>query len=188
MSAMERTRPRIQADYGVPGTPEGMLPWDEVVSRLASAEMYWIITINPDGSPHVTPVWGSWIGDAAYFSCGDATQKARNLARDPRVAIHLDSGPGVLVMRGVARRLDDARLERRITDVMRTKYGASEIPDAASELHGSYYEVRPHKVLAWVDFPKDVTRFEFVETQAGTADGARSAARDESKAPWIPST
>jgi PPOX class probable F420-dependent enzyme len=162
-----QTRPRIQADYGVPGTPEGMLPWDEVVSRLRKATTYWVITINPDGSPHATPVWGNWIGDAVYFSCGDATQKARNLARDPRVTIHLDADQGVVVMQGVANRVDDARLERRITAAMRAKYGATEIPDTAAELHGSYYEVRPSRVLAWVEFPRDVTRFEFVESQAG---------------------
>jgi PPOX class probable F420-dependent enzyme len=146
-----------------------MLPWAEVVSRLATAETYWIITINPDGSPHVTPVWGNWIGEAAYFSCGDATQKARNLARDPRVAIHLDADQGVVVLHEVAHRVDDARLERRITTDMRARYGSTEIPDTAAELHGSYYEVRPHQVLAWVNFPKDVTRFEFVADQPSRA-------------------
>jgi hypothetical protein len=29
--------------------------------------------------------------------------------------------------------------------------------------HGSYYEVTPHRVMAWVDFPRDVTRFDFLE-------------------------
>jgi PPOX class probable F420-dependent enzyme len=165
----QQTRPRIQADYGVPATQTGMLPWDEVVSRLLKAQTYWIVTITADGSPQVTPVWGTWLGDRAYFSCGDATHKARNLRRDPRVAIHLDSDQGVVVMSGIARRVD-SRHERDVTEAMRAKYGKSDIPDTAAELHGSYYEVSPNRVLAWANFPLDVTRFEFIESGAAAMD------------------
>lgn len=153
----------MQADYGLPSTLEGVLPWDDVVSRLQSAVTYWVITIAADGSPQVTPVWGTWLGSAAYFSCGDDTHKARNLGRDPRVTIHLDSDQGVVVLKGLARRLADPEIEGRVTAALRAKYGASEIPDTAAELHGTYYEVTPHRVMAWVDFPLDVTRFEFLE-------------------------
>jgi hypothetical protein len=52
---------------------------------------------------------------------------------------------------------------------MRAKYGESEIPDTAAELHGSYYEVRPNRVLAWAKFPSDVTGFEFHENQTSGA-------------------
>lgn len=158
-----------------------MLTWDEVVVRLARAPTYWVATIAPDGSAHVTPVWGSWLGSAAYFSCGDATHKARNLRRDPRVTVHLDSDQGVVVLKGVAKRNVDAALERRITAAMRAKYGASAIPDTAAELHGSYYEVRPHLVLAWLNFPVDVTRFEFREPE-GTL-GAPAFAFDAGSQP-----
>jgi len=89
-----QTRPRIQPDYGVPTSREGMLSWDEVVSRLRKAQTYWLVTIAADGSPHVTPVWGNWLGGGVYFSCGDDTHKARNLRRDPRVTIHLDFRSG----------------------------------------------------------------------------------------------
>jgi PPOX class probable F420-dependent enzyme len=170
-------RPRIQADYGVPGTAEGMLPWEGVVSRLRRAQTYWVISINPDGSPQATPVWGTWLGGGAYFSCGDDTHKARNFRGDPRVTIHLDSDQGVVVMSGVAHRVEDLRLERRVTQAMRAKYGESEIPDTAAALHGSYYEVRPTRVLAWANFPSDVTRFEFDENQAATARPASTEKR-----------
>jgi PPOX class probable F420-dependent enzyme len=158
-----QTRPRIQADYGVPSTAGGMLPWGDVVSRLQSARTYWVITIAVDGSPQVTPVWGTWLGSAVYFSCGDDTHKARNLGRDPRVTVHLDSYQGVVVVSGLARRIADPELEGRVTAALRAKYGESEIPDTAAELHGSYYEVTPHRAMAWVDFPRDVTHFEIGE-------------------------
>jgi PPOX class probable F420-dependent enzyme len=139
-----------------------MLPWEEVVSRLERAQTYWVITIAADGWPQVTPVWGTWLDGRAYFSCGDETHKARNLGRDPRVTIHLDSEQGVVVVSGIARRVEDPGLERPITAAMRAKFGESEIPNTAAELHGSYYEVRPIRVLAWANFPVDVTHFEFL--------------------------
>jgi PPOX class probable F420-dependent enzyme len=145
----------------VPSKPDGMVSWDEVRSRLNDARIYWVITVNADGSPQITPVWGTWLSGAVHFSCGDDTQKARNLRRDPRVAIHLDSDQGVVVVHGLARRVADPELEGRVTAALRTKYGSAEIPDTAAELHGSYYEVTPTRVIAWVDFPTDVARFDF---------------------------
>jgi nitroimidazol reductase NimA-like FMN-containing flavoprotein (pyridoxamine 5'-phosphate oxidase superfamily) len=147
-----------------------MLAWERVVSRLRRAQTYWIITINPDGSPQATPVWGTWLDGSAYFSCGDDTHKARKLRGDRRVTIHLDSDQGVVVMSGLAYRVEDPQLERRVTQAMRAKYDESEIPDTAAELHGSYYEVRPNRILAWANFPLDVTRFEFDLNQASAAD------------------
>jgi PPOX class probable F420-dependent enzyme len=138
-----------------------MLPWDDVVSRLLMARLYWVTTIGADGWPQETPVWGTWLDGVACFSCGDDTQKARNLRRDPRVTIHLDSAHGVVVLSGIAHKVADQGRERWITQAMRAKYGAAEIPDTAAELHGSYYDISPLKALAWVDFPRDVTRFEF---------------------------
>jgi hypothetical protein len=67
------------------------------------------------------------------------------------------------VVSGLARRIADPELERRVTAALRAKYGESEIPDTAAELHGSYYAVTPRRVMAWVDFPRDVTRFDFRE-------------------------
>ena len=68
----------------------------------------WLTTINPDGSPHVTPVgvlpWeGSW-----YFTSGPATRKSGNLARDPRCVVNVASEPFDLVVEGAAQRVTDA--------------------------------------------------------------------------------
>ena len=44
----------------------------------------WLATINPDGSPHVTPVGAAWVDGTFWFQTGDTTRKAKNLLRDPR--------------------------------------------------------------------------------------------------------
>jgi hypothetical protein len=65
----------------------------------------WLTTINPDGSPHVTPLGvaqhdGSW-----YFISGPATRKSRNLSCDPRCVISVATDPFDLVIEGAAERV-----------------------------------------------------------------------------------
>jgi PPOX class probable F420-dependent enzyme len=46
-----------------------------------------LATILPDGSPHSVPVWIGVEGERVAFLTGPGSRKARNIARDPRVAI-----------------------------------------------------------------------------------------------------
>lgn len=48
-----------------------------------------LATLLPDGSPHSVPVWIGTHGDRVAFLTGPGSRKARNLRRDPRVAISL---------------------------------------------------------------------------------------------------
>src|SRR5205814_2209208 len=79
--------------YGVPDDAGGMLPWSWAEGRLASAHNYWVATAGP--GPHASPVWGLWQGGGFLFSCGQRSRKARDLAQDPRVVVHLESGDEV---------------------------------------------------------------------------------------------
>jgi PPOX class probable F420-dependent enzyme len=46
-----------------------------------------LATVLPDGSPHSVPVWIGTHGDRIVFLTGPGSRKARNLRRDPRVAV-----------------------------------------------------------------------------------------------------
>jgi len=46
-----------------------------------------IATVRPDGAPQATVVSFAHDGMTLYFGCGAQSQKARNLAREPRVSI-----------------------------------------------------------------------------------------------------
>jgi PPOX class probable F420-dependent enzyme len=48
-----------------------------------------LATILPDGSPHNTPVYVGPHGDHIVFFTGPGMQKARNLQRDPRMALSI---------------------------------------------------------------------------------------------------
>ena len=76
---------------------------------IDSAPLAHFVTINPDGSPQVTCVWVGMEGDQVYFASLVEHQKIRNIRRDPRVVISIESpddiAPGVqqyLVLSGQA--------------------------------------------------------------------------------------
>lgn len=48
-----------------------------------------IATVLPDGAPHSVPVWVGLEGDRIAFLTSPNSRKARNLAREPRVAISI---------------------------------------------------------------------------------------------------
>jgi PPOX class probable F420-dependent enzyme len=59
--------------------------------RLRSEQILWLTTVRADGQPQSSPVWFLWDGETLLvFSQPDA-QKIRNLAGNPRVAVHLES-------------------------------------------------------------------------------------------------
>jgi PPOX class probable F420-dependent enzyme len=50
-----------------------------------------LATVRADGSPHVVPVWFTFDDEGrVVFLTGKGSLKARNMARDPRVAIAVD--------------------------------------------------------------------------------------------------
>jgi Pyridoxamine 5'-phosphate oxidase len=76
------------------------LTWPEVALRLLRPRIYWLHTTCPSGAPQATPVWGVVVDDSLYVYTERSTVKARNLAGDPRVLIHLESGADVVMVHG----------------------------------------------------------------------------------------
>lgn len=63
---------------------------DPTVRRvLDGASIAHLASILPDGAPHSVPVWIGTHGDHIAILTGPGTRKARNLRRDPRVALSL---------------------------------------------------------------------------------------------------
>ncbi len=74
---------------------------DDVAAFLESSRKLQLATINPDGTPHlVTMFYGLEEGRIAFWTYGKA-QKARNLARDPRVSCLVEAGDDYDELRGV---------------------------------------------------------------------------------------
>ena len=59
---------------------------DLLTTKKAFAQL---ATLNADGSPQVTPVWVDFDGTHVLINTAKGRVKAKNLAREPRVAISL---------------------------------------------------------------------------------------------------
>jgi hypothetical protein len=162
-SVPKPSRPYVP-EYGIPDTEEGMLPWSHVAKRMEKALNYWICTVSPEGEPHATPVWGMWLNETFYFDGSPQTRRGRNMAANPHVAIHLESGDEVLILRGVVEQINgrDREFSTRLAAGYAAKYqhkGYAPAPDTWDQ--GGLYVLRPRVVFAWTKFPQDTTRWIF---------------------------
>ena len=73
--------------------------------RLRTEQILWLTTVRADGQPQASPVWFLWDGEALLVFSQPGAQKLRNLAANPRVAVHLDTdeaGEDVVTIEGTA--------------------------------------------------------------------------------------
>ncbi|HEU4918711.1 MAG TPA: TIGR03618 family F420-dependent PPOX class oxidoreductase [Candidatus Limnocylindrales bacterium] len=61
------------------------------VELLASAAVATVATIDPDGSPHLSLAWVGLEDGEIVFATLDDQRKIRNLRRDPRIALTVQS-------------------------------------------------------------------------------------------------
>jgi hypothetical protein len=151
---MRRSRPEFGPNYGISAEEEGMLAWSWADERLGAARNYWIVTAGTDREPSAAPVWGVWADGAVYFSTSPRSRKGQNLAADPRVVIHLESGDEVVILHGEVERYE---LKESLADAYEAKY------DYRPEPGEGWFTLRPRRALAWLEreYPKTATRFDF---------------------------
>jgi hypothetical protein len=158
-----RSRPHILG-YRIPKNQKGMLSWDWVMAHVKAPRNYWVSTVTPDNLPHSVPVWGVWVDDVFYHGGGSRTRKGRNLAENPHMVMHLESGDEVVIMEGRAEILTedniDPSLAVRIDAEYQKKYDMK---------HGlPVWRLHLTKVFAWHQYPNDVTRWEFKDGENNT--------------------
>ena len=59
-------------------------------SLLESDRLAHVVTLNPDGTPHITAVWVGLDGDEIVFASLGPWKKLANLERDPRIALSIE--------------------------------------------------------------------------------------------------
>jgi PPOX class probable F420-dependent enzyme len=63
----------------------------EARAVLESDELAHLVTLNPDGTPQITCVWVGLEGDEIVAGHLGRFQKVRNIERDPRVALSIET-------------------------------------------------------------------------------------------------
>jgi PPOX class probable F420-dependent enzyme len=97
----------------------------EVRRVLDGTSIAHVASVLPDGAPHSVPVWIGTDGDHVVFLTGPDSRKARNLRRDPRVAISVTPAEDPfrpVVIRGRVVRWLDGDAGWQIIDRISTKY------------------------------------------------------------------
>jgi nitroimidazol reductase NimA-like FMN-containing flavoprotein (pyridoxamine 5'-phosphate oxidase superfamily) len=159
----ERGRPLMPEGYGVPEHEDGLLEWSWAVERLAEAKNYWFSTTRPDGRPHAMPAWAAWLDGALYFDGSPETRRGRNLAANPAISIHLESGDEVVILEGETRYMGkpDRELAERLAAELARKYGPKYEPSPDTWDEGGLWQLRPKVAFGWNEFPANVTRWRF---------------------------
>jgi PPOX class probable F420-dependent enzyme len=74
-------------------------------ARLREEEIIWFTTVRPDGQPQSVPVWFLWYGETFLIYSQPGRQKLKNVGRNARVGLHLNSnarGGDVVRVEGTA--------------------------------------------------------------------------------------
>ena len=131
----------------------------EVAEFLAASRKLQLATINQDGTPHLVAMYYVMLGGQIAFWTYRASQKARNLARDPRLTCLVESGEEYFDLRGVqvagrARLVEDPagvlEIGRGVAD------GMAGMPSGAVEDYVAHaarkrvgFIVEPARVISW---------------------------------------
>jgi PPOX class probable F420-dependent enzyme len=101
-----------------------------------------VATLLPDGSPHSVPVWIGLEGDRIAFLTSPGSRKARNLERDPRVAISVTAHDQPFTM---------ASIRGRVTERLEGDPAWEVIDRLSHKYIGQPYEPRTDRVVFLIE-------------------------------------
>jgi len=111
-----------------------------------------------DGGIHMVPMWFLWRGGLLLIPTNHATQKVRNLERDPRATVMIDDSGVGLDLRGITLRcaVDIVRAQRSyaLNRAIHLKYLSSaerDLPDVDAYLSTDDVTIRlkPLSAFSW---------------------------------------
>jgi PPOX class probable F420-dependent enzyme len=132
---------------------------------LAGAQTIIICSIGPGGYPHPMPMWFGVESDGSVvMTTFTKSQKIRNLERDPRVSLLVESGTVYSELRGIViyGKAELVRDQEQILDILgkigaKNAGGAGNAPDPEALRKGlmvtvpkrTGIRIRPERVVSW---------------------------------------
>lgn len=124
-----------------------------VIRRLREDRLIWLTTVRPNGLPEPSPVWFLWEDETVLIYSQPNTQKLRDIAANPRVALHFDGdgqGGDIVILTGQAEIVSDAPSADRVAAyVAKYEWGFERLKLTAEAFAGAYsvaIRVRPTKL------------------------------------------
>lgn len=130
------------------------LTQEETDEFLRGANIAAVATVDPDGQPHVVPTWYVYDDGEVVFHTGLRSRKYRNLRRNPRVTLCVDTRTPpyrAVVVYGKATTevaTDEERSRRMAVAYLGEKVGNR----YADSLRGGsvvVVRVKPERVISW---------------------------------------
>ena len=132
----------------------------EVAQMLAAGRKVQLATINPDGYPHLVTMYYTLIDGRIAFWTYRTSQKALNLARDPRISCLVESGLKYEELKGVSitgrgELSDDREYVLQVGAAVLPRYNMVEIDDGVREVLQRMgakrvaITIHPSKVVSW---------------------------------------
>lgn len=115
-------------------------------AKLESDVDVWVATSSSRGGVHLIPLSYLWDGTAFLISTPRASVTGRNLLAEGRVRLSLGPTRDVVVVDGIAERVDVADLGPETGDAFATKTGFD--PRELDEPY-QYFPIRPRRLQAW---------------------------------------
>lgn len=108
-----------------------------------------LATINPDGSPQVSPVWVDLEDGLIRINTARGRVKDRNMTRDPRVALSIvdQEDPYVRAyVQGTVAEATEEGAEEHIHDLNEKYHGTRPYPALTPGMVRVIYKIRPERV------------------------------------------
>lgn len=135
---------------------------EEQRELIEEARILQIASIDPDGRPHLVPMWFVYDDDGVMaFTTYGSSQKVKNLERDPRITALAETGDAYDQVRGLsidgrAEVIRDPHVTARALQLVGARYGDRPRPDPNPDAEpppAAYKRVtvriHPERVRSW---------------------------------------
>ena len=139
----------------------------EIDEFLTNGHTLIITTMDKDGYPHSTPIWYAYLDGHIYVRGRGKSQKAQNIARNPKLCALVETGDywrelKAVLIRGRAELVEDEEEIGRFSQALKEKYAgfreaSSTMPERTQQHYATasvHYKIVPEKRPATWDNAK----------------------------------
>ena len=125
---------------------------DSARKLLEGKNLLYITTVNPDGSPQITPVWVDTDGKHVLVNTAMGRVKQRNVTRDPRVALAInapnDFYDAALIRGRVVEQVTGSVADNHIDKLAKKYLGKDTYPWRNPKEKRVILKIQPERVIA----------------------------------------
>ena len=116
--------------------------------------LIFIATVNADGSPQLTPVWGNYDENHILINTAEGRLKHKNVKKDPRVAVSVVDHNNPLSMTTIKGKVVDIIPDYdyfHINKLTKQYMGISEYPFKKENEKRIIFKIKPEKIFVMPD-------------------------------------